>query len=69
MTTNAETIHATLQFAFEELLRVSGNLDGLSVDTIFALGEAMGIVSKAKAFVGRDIDVAKARATNEKTGT
>jgi hypothetical protein len=56
MTNNAENVHGTLQSAFEEVLRVSNNFDGLKTDTIFALGEAIGILAKAKALVGRDID-------------
>jgi hypothetical protein len=58
MSQNAKDIHRTLQVVFEELLCVS-NFDGLSLDTIFALGEALGIITKAKALVGRDIDQAE----------
>jgi hypothetical protein len=59
MSQNAKDIHRTLQIVFEELLRVAQNFDGLKMDTVFALGEAMGFVSKAKALVGRDIDDAR----------
>lgn len=69
MTTNAQAIHATLQGIFNELFRVSLDKNGLSVDTIFALGEALGVVSKAKALVGRDIDDAQRRPASEETRT
>jgi hypothetical protein len=36
----------------------SPDLDGVSSDTLFALGEAAGIVAKVKALLGRDIDQA-----------
>jgi hypothetical protein len=65
-TLNAESVHETLKIAFEELVRVSGNFEGLKMDTVFALGEALGILSKAKALVGRDVDDARER--NEEAG-
>ena len=58
---SAEDVRGTLQIAFEEVLRISGNLDGLKIDTVFALGEALGILAKAKALVARDVDDAKQR--------
>jgi hypothetical protein len=59
MSQNAKLIHGRLQVVVEELLRVAQDLNGLSLDTIFALGETMGIVAKAKALVARDIDQAE----------
>ena len=61
-------VHATLTQAFELLLGLSeGEWPvGLSLDSVFAIGESIGILSKAKALVGRDID---ARDGDEATGT
>lgn len=50
------TVHATLQECFEAMAALYGKCDGLSTDTVFAIGEATGIIAKAKALVGRDID-------------
>ena len=51
----------SLQRAFEDLATYRGALpDGISTDTAFAIGEALGVIAKAKALVGRDIDVGKA---------
>ena len=56
-----EEIYKRLLEAFGLLGDMYGNLDGaIKVDTAFALGEALGVVSKAKALVGRDIDDEKA---------
>jgi hypothetical protein len=55
-------LHALLQRAADELVefRFRGAVpDSLSSDTAFAIGEALGVLSKAKALVGRDIDDAK----------
>lgn len=50
-------LHGRLQRAFEELAAFRGALpEGLSSMSAFALGEAVGTISKAKAQVGRDID-------------
>jgi hypothetical protein len=51
-------VHETLRQAFEKVLGLSEGEwpDGLSQDSVFAIGEAIGILSKAKALVGRDID-------------
>jgi hypothetical protein len=51
-----EEIHAILQDAFEKLAALHGQCDGVSTDTAFAIGEATGLISKAKALIGRDID-------------
>jgi hypothetical protein len=58
-------LHAVLQRAFDELAAFGfrGRLpDKLASDTAFAVGEALGTLSKAKALVGRDIDDAKRNA-------
>jgi hypothetical protein len=56
-----EEIYARLGVAFAALGEARGNLDGsVRLDTAFALGEAIGLVAKAKALVGRDIDDGKA---------
>jgi hypothetical protein len=52
-------IHATLQRAYDEVATLYRNVDGVSPDTAFAIGEALGVLSKAKALVGRDIDQAR----------
>lgn len=49
-------IHKVLQQAYDQLLALHGKVHCLSSDTVFAIGEATGILSKAKALVGRDID-------------
>lgn len=51
-------LHEKLQLMFEELgaLRKDPVLYETGTDTVFALGEVMGVLSKAKALVGRDID-------------
>lgn len=57
MTLSLTEIHARLQRAFNSLAEVHNNFPpSISDDTCFALGEALGVISKAKAFVGRDID-------------
>lgn len=60
-TENAEGVYFRLSRAFwGELYAIrEGSFEGLSIDTVFALGEALGIVAKAKALVGRDIDEAR----------
>ena len=49
-------IHAVLQQAFDALIALHGQIDGVSPDTAYAIGEATGVLSKAKALLGRDID-------------
>lgn len=53
----AQQVHALLQQAFDDVCGLYGRIDtGLGCDTAFAIGEAAGVLSKAKALVGRDID-------------
>jgi hypothetical protein len=53
-------IHAVLREALEAVLSLHGQLpDETAPDTAFAIGEAGGLLSRAKALVGRDIDDAK----------
>jgi hypothetical protein len=51
-------IHKQLTIAFEAMLAIRETefTAAVGMDTIFACGEALGIVSKAKALAGRDID-------------
>jgi hypothetical protein len=50
-------LHTILQTAFDALAAVQDDMpDGVSLDTVFALGNALGSISQAKALVGRDID-------------
>jgi hypothetical protein len=52
-----QEVHAVLQQAFDALCGLYGKIGtDLGNDTAFAIGEATGIVAKAKALVGRDID-------------
>jgi hypothetical protein len=52
-----EAIYENLALAAGLISEVRGALDGtVRADTAFALGEALGILAKAKALVGRDID-------------
>lgn len=53
-------LHAILQRAFDDLLRVRGNMPDAGVDTALAVGYALGTIGHAKALVGRDIDGTKA---------
>lgn len=54
-------VHAVLQQAFHDVLSLHGELDSdVSPDTAFAIGNALGVIEKAKALVGRDIDQARA---------
>lgn len=51
--------HATVNEVYERLCALPLDPDrpeGLSIDTMFALGLATGHISKAKALLGRDID-------------
>jgi hypothetical protein len=52
-----QEVHAVLQQAYESVLCLYGRIGNeLGNDTAFAIGEATGIIAKAKALVGRDID-------------
>ena len=53
-------IHAVLQRAWDGVASVHGELGhDISPDTAMALGETLGLIAKAKALVGRDIDASK----------
>jgi len=50
-------LYDTLRRAFEEIGEFHGRLPGgLSASSAFAVGEALGLLSKAKSQVGRDLD-------------
>jgi hypothetical protein len=49
-------IYAVLEEAYEKVRTLSGNFENVSANSAFAIGEACGILSKAKALVGRDIE-------------
>jgi hypothetical protein len=52
-----EQIYVRVEVAFDALYAVRGNLDGsIRLDTALALGEALGVVERAKALVERDLD-------------
>jgi hypothetical protein len=57
--------HTELVGAYEALMKLSNEglggawPAGISNDSVMAIGQAAGIVSKAKALIGRDIDDAK----------
>jgi hypothetical protein len=59
MSKTLEEVHKSLQQAFDILAVMYGNIPPMSTDTAFALGEATGLIAKAKALVGRDIDDAR----------
>lgn len=54
-----EAIHDQLTKAFDLLIALHGECDPVSPDTAFAIGQAAGLISQAKALVGRDIDTAR----------
>ena len=54
-----EAIHKVLSIAFSQIAVLHGQIDDVSPDTAFAIGEALGLIEKAKALVGRDIDTRK----------
>lgn len=56
-----EVVHGILQVAFDGLSQMSraGAPVGISIDTAFACGEVTGLLAKAKALLGRDIDDAR----------
>lgn len=62
MTKEAEAAHAVLNKAFDTILTCRPALSGVSPDTAFAIGEALGAISKARALLGRDIDQAALQA-------
>jgi hypothetical protein len=49
-------IHEVLLQAYVAVAALHGQMDGVSTDTAFAIGEALGTLGKAKGLVGRDID-------------
>lgn len=51
-------VHGKLRIALHEVLDTWNMLDGASTDTLLAVGEAAGIISKAKGLLCRDIDQA-----------
>ena len=53
-----KAVHGKLRTALHEVLETKDMLDGASTDTLLAIGEALGIISKAKGLLGRDIDQA-----------
>lgn len=48
--------HEGLREALQRVLAIRSLLNDASSDTCLAVGEAMGIISKAKGLLGRDID-------------
>jgi hypothetical protein len=58
MSEEAKSAHATLVKAFDLVISTRLVVAGLSADTAFAIGEAAGALSKARALLGRDIDQA-----------
>lgn len=51
-------LHSILLTAHGELCAaMHGDIGFLRVDTAFALGQAMGAMDKAKALIGRDVDM------------
>jgi hypothetical protein len=58
--------HAVLRASYDALIRIreAGLPDGVGTDTAFAIGEATGVLSKAKGLLGRDTDDA-GRSTGE----
>lgn len=50
-------VHAVLQKGFDEIVTLRGHIgNDLGNDTAFAIGESLGMIARAKALVGRDID-------------
>lgn len=54
-------LHSSLHAVHNDLLGLCPAIEteGLSSDTVFAIGEAVGVVSRAKDLVGRCIDDAR----------
>jgi hypothetical protein len=63
-------IHKQLTIAIDALIEIRGTefTAAVGMDTLFACGEALGIVAKAKALAGRDID-RETEATDEEAGS
>ncbi len=57
-------IHAVVQQAYDLMIGLYGKCDDVSSDSAFAIGEALGVLGKAKALVGRDIDAMRKEATD-----
>jgi len=56
-TLDLEMLHSTIILAYNTMILLHGNLPpGTSSDSAHAIGEATGMLAKAKALVGRDID-------------
>lgn len=52
-----QEIHAILTTAYGAVAALYGHLPPeISVSSAFAIGEACGVLSKAKAMIGRDVD-------------
>jgi hypothetical protein len=51
-----EEVHAVLQKAHFIVAELYGNIPLLSMDTALSIGEAIGILGRARALVARDID-------------
>ena len=50
-------VHAVLAQAYDTVLGLYGRIGtDLGPDTAMSIGEALGVIAKAKALVGRDID-------------
>jgi hypothetical protein len=62
-------IHGVLTKAFGDIAALLGHVDDVSPDPAVAIGEALGLLGKAKALVGRDIDTAVARSVVVNDGT
>ena len=62
-----EEVHGIIQKSFTLVTELYGNLPNLSMDTVFSIGEATGVLSKAKALVGRDIDDIRTAAKADNT--
>lgn len=54
-----KALHGKLQSIFDELYALKDNLPEIGTDTAVALGESMGVLSRTKALLGRDIDSCK----------
>jgi hypothetical protein len=56
-----EAIHAILLDAHDRVAKLRGNVETVSSDSVFAIGQSLGMLSQAKALVGRDVDDARRR--------
>ena len=57
-----EIVHRVLFAAWEAIVRLRPRLLNTRADVAFAVGEAGGALNKAKALVGREIDLLRAQA-------